>query len=96
MAIGTRDKRFSMVGLALPAPGIFPNPDGGFNQADRQQWAMLYRGIAAGGVVSVVVALTRTLDQPLVLARSLDQPITLTRPLDLPSAVSRTLEGRGL
>ena len=95
MSIDTRDKRFSMVGLALPVLGIFPNPDGGVNQADRQQWAMLYRGIAAGGVVSVVVALTRTLDQPRVLARSLDQPIKLTRPLDWPSAVSRTLEGRG-
>ena len=47
MAVDTRDKRMSMMGLALPFRPL-PNPAGGFGSDDRLQLLYLYSGIAAG------------------------------------------------
>lgn len=50
MALDTRDKRASMINVALPFGRVFPNPDGSLNiVSDRQQISMLY---AFGGVVA--------------------------------------------
>lgn len=47
MAIDTRDKRASAIGVALPWRSLLPAPDGVLDQGDRQQVALHYRGIAA-------------------------------------------------
>ncbi len=46
MAVDTRDKRFSMMGLLQPVPSIHPNPDGTIGTQDRAQYEFLYHGIA--------------------------------------------------
>lgn len=47
--INTRDKRASCIGLIGPYRFIMPNPDIGIeNEADRQQFAFLYRSITIG------------------------------------------------
>lgn len=51
MAIDTRDKRASAIGL--PTFWIAPIPDGTIDAADRLQIAGLYRGIAAVSIVFV-------------------------------------------
>ena len=49
MAIDTRDRRASVLGLALGLALVLPNPDGlALDQGDRQQTAFCYRGISAG------------------------------------------------
>lgn len=46
MAVDTRDKRSSVIGINAP---LFPNPDGSLaTQADRQHVAWCYSGILAG------------------------------------------------
>lgn len=52
--LDTRAKRASAIAFDLPWR-IWPNPDGGFDQADRQQIAYKYVGILAGGAVVVLV-----------------------------------------
>lgn len=48
MAVDTRDKRFSMIGIGSALFKAMPNPDGGFaSAADRQMLAYTYSGIAA-------------------------------------------------
>lgn len=49
MAVDTRDKRASCLGIAGTPAFVAHNPDGSFSQADRQQAAYAYRGILAGG-----------------------------------------------
>ena len=46
MAIDTRNERASILNYSLPW-GVYPNPDGTLDQADRQQIAALYPGILA-------------------------------------------------
>ena len=46
MAVDTRDKRASAIGL-IPWLLQGPTPDAAFSQADRQQIAFTYRGILA-------------------------------------------------
>lgn len=48
MAVDTRDKRASVIGLDAPHTHVFPNPDGSLaNANDRGHMAMKYSGIAA-------------------------------------------------
>ena len=49
MAVDTRDKRFSMMGLGSPVPRVLPNPDGTIGDQDRAMFIYLYHGIALGG-----------------------------------------------
>jgi len=54
--LDTRDKRFSILGLDLPFPRVFPNPDGAISANDRQQFIGKYEGIAFGApVVSTLI-----------------------------------------
>ena len=58
MAIDTRDKRASCIGIDGAYRFVLPNPDAGAeDQGDRQQMAFKYRGIAAAapGGVSITV-----------------------------------------
>lgn len=53
MAVDTRDKRSSCIGIDGAYRFVLPNPDGTVGQPDRQHTAFKYSGIAAaapGGV----------------------------------------------
>lgn len=55
MALDTRNKRASVIGLDAPYRAVYPNPDvGAEGQDDRQQIAYKYPGILAGGFVPPV------------------------------------------
>jgi hypothetical protein len=51
MAVDTRDKRFSMMGISQPVPSVYPNPDAAIGTADRAHWIFLYSGIALSALV---------------------------------------------
>ncbi len=51
MAVDTRNKRASILGLALASAIVFPNPDGTIDNPDRQQTAYSYSGISSIPVV---------------------------------------------
>lgn len=53
MALDTRNKRASAIGIDSPWLRVWPNPDGAFDQADRQQIAGKYSGILAGTAVVI-------------------------------------------
>lgn len=53
MAADTRDKRFSMMGLAQPVPSIMADPDGTIGTQDRAQLLYLYSGIALSTIVDI-------------------------------------------
>ena len=55
MAVDTRDKRFSIMGLALPTLSLYGNPDGTIDSADRYQLLYLYSGISLGGAPTETV-----------------------------------------
>jgi hypothetical protein len=59
MAIDTRNKRFSILGLHQPVPSLAPDPDGAFTAADRAMWLFLYHGIALGGAAAFKAAWAR-------------------------------------
>ena len=52
MALDTRNKRASVLGVTLVALVILPAPDASMAQADRQQVAVCYAGISAGVLVA--------------------------------------------
>lgn len=56
MAIDSRDKRASAIGLALAWARTAPVPDGTLSAADRQHIAGAYRGIDIGNVVAFALA----------------------------------------
>jgi hypothetical protein len=54
VSVDTRDKRFSMIGLAKPFVRLLANPTGTIGQASRQAFVFLYTGILASGpIISV-------------------------------------------
>lgn len=54
MAVDTRNKRMSMIGLASPVPRLWPSPDGSLAaNADRQMMLFRYAGIIAESVAVV-------------------------------------------
>ena len=57
MAVDTRDKRMSIMGVSLSWRGIFPLADGTIGVADRQIFPHYYSGIAfdAPAAVSAVL-----------------------------------------
>lgn len=52
MAVDTRDKRASVLGLGLAALLVLPEP-GAIDQPDRQHLAYSYRGVMAGEAVII-------------------------------------------
>lgn len=54
MAVNTRNRRASVIGLAVAARLVLPAPDGALVQADRQQTAYSYAGILAQPLVIFV------------------------------------------
>ena len=58
MALDTRDKRASALGIDLKWLHVYPNPDGAISQLDRQQIAGKYSGIAAAGGSTASTAVT--------------------------------------
>jgi hypothetical protein len=62
VAIDTRNKRASALGIALPGRAVFPNPDGSLgNQADRQHIAYGYPGILAGAFTDLYTVISNDL-----------------------------------
>lgn len=53
MAVDTRNKRSSAIGVSLPWRMRFPAPDGSFDAADRLHINVHYAGIGASSPVSV-------------------------------------------
>lgn len=53
MAVDTRNKRFSILGIAQPFPCVFADPDGTISAPDRAQIIFLYSGIALSAPVVV-------------------------------------------
>lgn len=49
MAVDTRDKRMSMLGLGSPIPRVLPNPDATIGDNDRFMFIYLYHGISLAG-----------------------------------------------
>lgn len=52
MAIDTRAKRASVMGMGSPIPVMLPFPDGTIDQGDRQHFLELYSGILVAALVS--------------------------------------------
>ncbi len=57
MAVDTRDKRASVLGLGLASLVVLPSP-GTLDQGDRQQTACCYRGVLARALQIPILALT--------------------------------------
>ncbi|MCG8694678.1 MAG: hypothetical protein MI806_26015 [Minwuiales bacterium] len=53
MAVDTRDKRASIIGMQMPWAPVPPLPDGAIGAADRLQLAGLYAGIPATSATHV-------------------------------------------
>jgi hypothetical protein len=70
MAVDTRQKRASAIGLGLAALLVLPAPDGTIDQADRQQAASAYAGILAAPSVEIPGDIVTT--SPMFFRRSLD------------------------
>lgn len=61
MAIDSRDKRFSMMGLNRSIGPMMPNPDGGFaSQGDRFQLLGLYRSAAVAAAAATYSVWSKT------------------------------------
>jgi len=73
MAVDTKAKRMSVIGLALPVPTLLPVANNTISAADRLHLLWLYAGIAAQTpvtfVVSAIVAI-RTLASNALAIRS--------------------------
>lgn len=54
MAVDTRSKRASVLGVAAAIVLTLPAPDGAVGQPDQQQAALCYAGIEAGPPVTVL------------------------------------------
>lgn len=76
MAIDTRNKRFSMMGLNQPSPSVMANPDGTIGLADKAQLLFLYAGIALA--VPVIVSP----DEYFILESSITSSVAYTTLMD--------------
>ena len=76
MAVDSRDKRMSLIGLAAPVPAVLPNPDGAFSQGDRQQLLWGYPGILWAELVDlsgqIVCELTAQVDDLFLISAQMD------------------------
>jgi len=73
MAVDTRNKRFSLLGLALVVTAVLPNPDGAIDSsAERQQYLYCYSGIDAQ-VVSIAATPVEGVDESSVAVAGVDE-----------------------
>jgi hypothetical protein len=77
MAVDTRDKRMSMLGLCRASVRLLKNPTGTIGATARAMVAFLYAGIPLGVAALPPVAVTRTF--ALVASRSTTFPQTGSR-----------------
>jgi hypothetical protein len=78
MAVDSRDKRASVLGLGLAALVVLPAP-GTLDQADRQHVAYCYRGITADlPPLASTIAITAWYDPTITLVAIDDSTIRLT------------------
>lgn len=61
MAIDSRDKRQSVIGVTLPVPSVLPTADSSVDEFDRRQLVWLYQALASV-VVNTPTARIRTVD----------------------------------
>lgn len=59
MAINTRDRRSSCIGIDLLFVHVWPNPDGAIADQDRQHIGLVYRGIST--IASTLMAMERSI-----------------------------------
>jgi hypothetical protein len=84
MALDTRDKRASSIGLGLAALLVLPAP-GTLDQPDRQHVAFSYRGVAASTPITgaaAVIALSGSYDRTIRITGSYDRVIQITGDYD--------------
>ncbi len=95
MAVDTRSKRASILGLCLIALTL-PLSDGSVDQPDRQHVAFSYAGIAAGAVVAapdcfideVNLVSNAPAESVSLLAENADSVCTITENIDVINAIS--------
>lgn len=62
MAVDTRNKRASCLGIGHITRSVLPDPDGTVGQEDRQQCAYSYSGLQAGLPAETVTRLVTAID----------------------------------
>jgi hypothetical protein len=84
MAIDTRAKRSSVIGVGLPVPSLLPTVDGTIAASDRQWLAWLYSGIAASvpvdayeQVYSAIVRIRRTAGATVAIRQTMTATVEL-------------------
>ena len=91
MAVDTRNKRFSMLGLNQPGLSPLPNPDGAFSDADRAMFLYLYHGIALDELI--VVDPLESITAPSYITLGVTVPSTVAMALTAPSTVTTGITG---
>ena len=84
--LDTRDKRFSALNLGLGFGRVLANPDGAWDQGDRQQAMLCYRGILATNNLVIITDVGLEWTGP----RSLIHYAAPTMRLDYTAPKSRT------
>lgn len=84
MAIDTRAKRSSAIGVGVPVPSTLPDADGTVAATDRQWLAWLYSGIAAAAPVdayeqiySALVAIRQTASANVAIRQTMTSAVEL-------------------
>lgn len=81
MAVDTRDKRASCLGLVYPSRAALPYRDGAISQADRQHLTWVYRGITAAapiGIARLAVTLSEVSRLDVTLSQTPRLDVTLS------------------
>lgn len=90
MAVDTRNKRASCLGLELAFRLVLPNPDGTVDSSDRLQCSYCYAGIATAAVVDGPFSLAAYIvTAPGAKARQPQHNRTLKRHATAPGADAR-------
>ena len=77
MAVDTRNKRASAIGVGLSVALLLPLADGTVGQADRQQTAYQYSGIAAAVSQIVVVEIAGSYEPTAQIAGSSEPTVAV-------------------
>lgn len=91
MAVDTRNKRSSAIGVSLPWRGMLPDPDGSVDTEDRPHVVWLYSGIEAVEItvptVSVIAFVDSGRAMPVLVRGSVSCPVhvqgTISAPVEI-------------